>query len=149
MAIPTGLGGIRIGRIFNDAFMGCLPIGIIWVAAMAVNACYLSVVLILQDFAVNKNLFVRGQRLHITASPLPFWFSTLESRPGLSNLPGDFCQFLGTGVAFEALALLGCLAYEKIARNKNQAKGNDQTNHFPIFHNQKTPTFMFKKKPSL
>ena len=72
VAIPAGLGGIRIGRIFNNTFVGCLPIGVIWVTTMAVNACHLSMVLILQNFAVNKNLFVQGQRLRITASPLPF-----------------------------------------------------------------------------
>jgi hypothetical protein len=135
VAIPARLGGIRIGRIFNNTFVGCLPIGVIWVTTMAVNACHLSMVLILQNFAVNKNFFVRGQRLHITASPLPFWFSRLKSRPGFSNLSGYFYQFLGTGVAFEALALPGCLTYERTTWNKNQTKGNSKTNHSPIFHN--------------
>jgi hypothetical protein len=47
MAIPTDFSGIRIGRIFNNTIVGCLPIRVIWVATMAVIACYISMVLIL------------------------------------------------------------------------------------------------------
>jgi len=74
MAIPTGTGGIRICGVFNDTLVGCLPIGVIGVTTMAFMTCNLSMVLIVNDITVNKNLLVRGQRLHSTASPLTFCF---------------------------------------------------------------------------
>jgi hypothetical protein len=48
-------------------------------------------------------------------------------------------------VAFEALALPGCLTYKRTTWNKNQTKGNSQTNHSPIFHNQ-NPLLLYVQK---
>lgn len=89
VAIPTGCGGIRIGRILHHTLVGSLPIGVIGIATMTLMACYLPVVLIVQDLTVNKDLLVWGQRLRSAASPLTFYLFRFGRRSGFSDLPGD------------------------------------------------------------
>jgi hypothetical protein len=90
MAIPAGCGGIRIGGIFDNTLVSGLPVGVIRVTTMAFVTSYLSMVFILHNVAVHKNLLVRSQRLHSAASPLTFCFCRLSSRPSLSDLSGYF-----------------------------------------------------------
>jgi len=107
MARSTCLRSVRIRRIFDHTLMGCFPIWIIGIAAMAFVTAKFTMVFILGYCAINPQLFVRSQRLHVSASPLPFglsgasWFVLVS----LCDLPCDLYQLTGIRMTGETIVL--------------------------------------------
>jgi hypothetical protein len=134
MAISTGSGGVGIGRISNNTLVGGFPVRVLGVATVALVTGNFTVVFIIKDIAVNKDLLVRSQRLHSTASPLTFYLCGLSSRSDLSYFPRYLYQLLSTGMALKALGILIRLDPQRIPGNGDQAKGDDQAHKSQILH---------------
>jgi hypothetical protein len=103
VTITADLPCIGIGRVFNHALVCGFPIGIPRVASMAGVTLDISVVFILKNVTVYEDLFMRGQRLHLTASSLTL-IGRFNYRPCFGDLPGYFNQRACICMAFEALA---------------------------------------------
>jgi hypothetical protein len=105
MTCSATLRRVRVRWITNHAIMGGLPVRIVWIAAMALLTAELSMIFVLHKRAVDVDFFVRGQRLHFSASPLPFVFrrGTGPALAGFGNFSGDFYQGPGACVTGEAV----------------------------------------------
>jgi hypothetical protein len=134
MAISTGSGGVGIGRISNNILVGGFPVRVLGVATVALVTRNFTVVFIIEDVAVNKDLLVRSQRLHSTASPLTFYLYGFSSRSDLNYFPRYLYQLLSTGMALKALGILIRLDPQGIPGNADQAKGDDQAHKSQILH---------------
>lgn len=128
VAIAAGRSGVGIGGIPYHVLVGGLPVGILGVATVAFVARDLAMVLIIDDIAVNEELLVRGQRLHSSASPLPFYFRGRDRRAGFSDFPGYLNELFAAGMALKALGILICLARERRSWDKEKRKNKDQGN---------------------
>jgi hypothetical protein len=74
VANAAGIVGIRVGWVLDDTGMGLFIVGFIRITAVTFLAGKLTMVFILRNFAVHENFFMRSQRLHGSASALPFRF---------------------------------------------------------------------------
>ena len=81
------------------------PIGVIpWIAAMAVLACDVAVIFIIEQIFIDEHPFVRSQRLHFSASARTFGLDFVYRRLLLSQCSSNLHQFFGAGVAVDAFA---------------------------------------------
>jgi len=71
------------------------PIGVIpWIATMAVLACDVAVIFIIEQIFIDEHLFVRIQRLHFSASARTFGLDSVYRRLLLSQCSSNLHQFL-------------------------------------------------------
>ncbi len=97
--------GIGVGWVTNYTIMGGFPVRIVRIAAMALLTAELAMIFVLCKGAVDIDLFVRSQRLHLSTSSFSFCFGR-GSRfvfIGFGDFPCDLYQFTSTCMTGEAV----------------------------------------------
>ena len=104
MALAAGLFRIGKGGVFDEAGVGGLPVGVVRVAAMAVDAGDLPVICF-QKSLRHINLLVRLQRSQRPPSALALVFRRqLGFAADFLDFPAQANELLDIGVALHALA---------------------------------------------
>jgi hypothetical protein len=108
VTIATLALGIWIRRVFDQILVGCPPVRVSRVAAVTPVTVYAPMVLILlQEVRVHKHLFMRGQRLHLSSSPLSGGFNLFRGGwPAFGDFSCRLNEHFGTGMTSDALACL-------------------------------------------
>jgi hypothetical protein len=108
VTIATHALRIRIRRIFDQTIVRGPPVRVTGVTAVTHVTVYTAMVLILlHKIRVHKHPFMRGQRLHLSASPLSNGFNLFRRGwPAFSDFSCRLDEHSGTGMAHGALACL-------------------------------------------